>query len=76
MFSTGQVDFPRRLVWIEAQSFSGWGCSECIWVFNSSRWPPGKSVAEMKDNLQGQLYEGFASHVCGHLVRYSSVIKT
>jgi hypothetical protein len=54
----------RKLVWIEAQKFGGWGCSRCAWVFHPSELPAGKSLEELTDNLQRQLDDGFASHEC------------
>jgi hypothetical protein len=65
MLPKGQVSSPRKLVWIDEQGFSGWGCSECIWVFNNpSGWPPGNSLDEMKRILQVQLDKEFESHIC------------
>jgi hypothetical protein len=54
----------RKLVWIEAQKFGGWGCSKCAWVFRPSELPAGKSFDELTDNLQRQLDTEFASHDC------------
>jgi hypothetical protein len=54
----------RKLVWIEEQSFYGWGCSECAWVFNPSGSPTGKSLDEMKENYERQRDRDFATHVC------------
>jgi hypothetical protein len=54
----------RKLVWIEEQSFYGWGCSECSWVFNPSGSPTGKSLDEMKENYERQRDRDFATHVC------------
>jgi hypothetical protein len=65
MLPKGQVNSPRKLVWIEGQGFSGWGCSECIWVFNNpSGWPPGNSLDEIKRILQAQLDKEFECHIC------------
>ena len=54
----------RRLVWIEAQRFRGWGCSECAWIFKSSGSPTGKSLDEMKQNYEQKRDKEFTSHVC------------
>ena len=60
----GKQRTSRKLVWVEAQSFEGWGCSECAWLFNFSGRVPGKSLNEMKRTFQVQLSEEFASHAC------------
>lgn len=60
----GPESSSRKLVWVEGQSFEGWGCSECAWVFNPSGPPTGKSLDEMKRNFQVQLSEEFMSHNC------------
>jgi hypothetical protein len=39
MFPEREESFLRKLVRIEGQSFKGWGCSECAWVFHSSDPP-------------------------------------
>jgi rubredoxin len=57
----GPESSSRKLVWVEGQSFEGWGCSECAWVFNPSGPPTGKSLDEMKLNFQAQLSEEFMS---------------
>jgi hypothetical protein len=36
----------RQLVHIEGQSFRGWGCSECAWLFHPYDPPVGKSLDE------------------------------
>jgi hypothetical protein len=54
----------RKLVWIEEQSFWGWGCSECAWVFNASGSPAGNSLDEMKQNYEQRRDKEFAAHVC------------
>jgi hypothetical protein len=64
MLPKGQVNSPRKLVWIEERDFSGWGCSECIWVFKHSGWPSGKSLDEAKKTLRTQLDREFESHTC------------
>jgi hypothetical protein len=64
----------RRLVWIEEQSFRGWGCSECAWVFNPSGPPAGKSLDEMKLNYELQLNKEFADHFCAEHPRAKRTI--
>jgi rubredoxin len=64
MLPTGPENSSRKLVWIEGQSFVGWGCSECVWVFNPSGLPTSKSFDELKQKSQMQLSDEFASHVC------------
>ena len=64
MLDKGQESSSRRLVWVEGESFRGWGCSECAWFFSISAPPTGKSLDEMKVNFQVQLSEEFASHDC------------
>ena len=59
-----QESSSRKLVWVEGQGVARWGCSECAWVFKPSAAPAGKSFDEVTRNLQAQLYEEFASHVC------------
>jgi rubredoxin len=54
----------RKLVRVEGQSFAGWGCSECGWVFNPSGPPVGESLDAMKRNFQLQLSDEFVSHAC------------
>jgi hypothetical protein len=57
--------FPsRKTVWVAKESFEGWGCSECAWVFNPSGKPVGQSLDEMKRHFQTQLLGEFASHAC------------
>jgi hypothetical protein len=69
MLHKGQESSSRKLVWVEGQSFGGWGCSECAWVFNLPDQPTGKSLAEMKRNFDVQLSKEFASHACARLPR-------
>jgi hypothetical protein len=54
----------RKLVWIEEQRFSGWGCSECAWVFNPSGPPTGDSLDEMMRNYEQHRDNDFADHFC------------
>jgi hypothetical protein len=64
MLPQGEEGSFRKLVRVETQSFRGWGCSECAWVFHPSDPPIGKSLDEMKRNFQIQLSQQFASHDC------------
>jgi hypothetical protein len=64
MLHEGQESSSRRLVWLERQSFLGWGCSECDWAFNPSGPPMGESLSEMKRNFEMRLCDEFASHAC------------
>jgi rubredoxin len=66
MLRKGPEGSSRKLVWVEGQSFEGWGCSECAWVFNPSGPPTGDSLDEMKLNFQEQLSEEFMIHNCAH----------
>jgi hypothetical protein len=54
----------RKLVWIEKQSFRGWGCSECAWVFTPYDAPTGKTLDEMMRNFELQRDKAFTFHVC------------
>lgn len=64
MLQEGAESSSRQLVHIERQSFRGWGCSECAWMFHPHDPPVGKSLDEMKQNFKMQLSEEFASHAC------------
>jgi hypothetical protein len=64
MLHKGQESAFRKLVWIEAKNFGGWGCSKCAWVFHPVQPPVGKSLDELTANLQRQLDDSFASHDC------------
>jgi hypothetical protein len=48
---------------MEDESFAGWGCSECAWVFKPSD-APGKSFDEMIRTFELQRYKEFSLHVC------------
>jgi hypothetical protein len=54
----------RKLVWIESQSFEGFGCSECNWVFDPASALVGGSLDEMKQGYEAQRDKEFAAHVC------------
>jgi hypothetical protein len=64
MHHEGQEIPPRKLVFIERPSFARLACSECAWVFFPSEPPVGNSLDEITRNLQGQLSQQFAAHVC------------
>jgi rubredoxin len=53
-----------KLVWVEGESFAGWGCAECGWTFNPSEPPIGESLDEVKEHFQAQLSKQFLSHSC------------
>jgi len=55
---------PRKLVWIENQSFQGFGCSECNWVFRPSNALGGESLDEMKQKYEALRGIEFAAHAC------------
>jgi hypothetical protein len=60
----GKQSTSRKLVWVEGQTFAGWGCDECAWLFNFSGPLSAKSLDEMKRTFQAQLSEEFMVHVC------------
>jgi hypothetical protein len=64
----GKQSSSRRVVWVEGQSFFGWGCSECAWLFSFSGRLSGK-LDEMKRTFQVQLSEEFTSHACAQYPR-------
>jgi hypothetical protein len=55
---------PRKLVWIEKQSFQGFGCSECNWMFRPSSALLDESLDRMKEKYAAQRDKEFAAHVC------------
>jgi hypothetical protein len=55
---------PRKMTWIEADRFWGWGCSDCAWLFNHSGDPAGNSLEEMLQNYEDQRDNEFKAHVC------------
>jgi hypothetical protein len=59
----------RVLVWIKQQRFAGWGCSECVWIFNPSTGSAGKSFDEMVRDFELQRDKEFALHVCANYPR-------
>jgi rubredoxin len=74
MFREREIS-ARKLVRVEGQSFQGWGCSECSWVFNPSGPPVGQSLDEMTRNFRAQLSNEFASHDCAQHTRRRALAK-
>ena len=64
MLHKGKPNTSRKLVWVEGQTFEGWGCSECAWLFDFSGSLSDKSLDEMKRTFQVELSEEFSSHAC------------
>src|ERR1700686_2916810 len=50
MLHEGEEGLSRKLVRVKGESFEGWGCSDCAWVFIPSGPPVGRSLDEMKRN--------------------------
>src|SRR5260370_37166107 len=50
MLHKGQESSSRKLVWVEGQSFGGWGCSECV----HSTQELASALASMEPWEQGQ----------------------
>jgi hypothetical protein len=65
----GKQSTSRKLVWVEGQTFAGWGCDECAWLFSFSGPLSAKSLDEMKRTFQAQLSEEFTSHACAEHAR-------
>ncbi len=65
----GKESSSRKVVWVEGQTFEGWGCSECAWLFNFSGPFSDKSLDEMKRTFQVQLSEEFIVHACAEYPR-------
>jgi hypothetical protein len=63
-FGAYTAAMPRKLVWVESQSFEGFGCSECNWMFNPPGALVGKSLDKMKQTYEAQRDKEFAAHVC------------
>jgi hypothetical protein len=56
---------PRRLEWIESQTFQGFGCSECDWKHKPSAGAPtGTTLDEMKAKYEAERDKEFAAHIC------------
>jgi len=56
---------PRKLEWIESQTFQGFGCSECNWKFTPSDMLAGDSLDEMKRKYEAERDKEFSAHTCG-----------
>ena len=54
----------RNMIWIEDQSFQGWACSECAWVFKPLGPLVDESIEAMKIHYQQQRDKEFSFHVC------------
>jgi hypothetical protein len=54
----------RKLVWIEAPRFRGFGCSECDWRFKAAGAPVGASFDQMMQNFELQRDKEFSLHAC------------
>jgi len=63
-FGAYTAAMPRKLVWIESQTFEGFGCSECNWEFEPPDALVGKSLDEVKQKYEAQRDKEFAAHVC------------
>jgi len=64
---------PRQLIWINAQNFQGFGCSECTWAFHSASALVGKSLDEMKQSYEDERDQAFELRSCA---QYSISAKT
>jgi hypothetical protein len=62
----------RKLVWVENQTFEGFGCSECNWAFRPLDAVVGKSLDEMKQKYEAQRDKEFAAHICAEHPRAPS----
>ena len=65
----------RDLVWVKAEGFEGWACSQCAWVFNPSAPPVGNTLEEMKQNYEQHRDQEFVSHVCAARAPAKTPIK-
>ena len=54
----------RTLIRVTNQSFLGWNCSECGWLFKPSDAHTGDTPNEMTRVLFSQHDTEFADHVC------------
>jgi rubredoxin len=64
MYSRAQVISNSKLLWIENDTFAGWRCADCAWVFQPSTRITGATFEELKENFRSQLSNDFDSHVC------------
>jgi hypothetical protein len=64
MLHWNQETSYTKLISVVGDSFVGWGCAECSWLFKPVGPPVGKSLAQMKVQFQAQLSEQFLSHGC------------
>ena len=64
---------PRKLVWIETQSFLGFGCTD--WVFKPTGALAGETLEEMKHAYEAERNKDFAAHTCSKFPRTSKPIR-
>jgi hypothetical protein len=57
---------PRKLVWIETQSFVGFGCSDCQWLCKTTGALIGNSLDQMKKSYEAERDKEFAAHACAN----------
>jgi hypothetical protein len=76
MLFKGPGSSPRKLVWVDEETFKGWGCSDCAWVFKPSEPPIGKSLDEIKRNVELKFTREFASHACAERPRVKREIPS
>jgi len=55
---------PRKLTWNEKFGLSGWGYSECAWLFQVPSVPAGKPSEEILRTPELQIDSEFTLHVC------------
>ena len=60
---------PRKMVWIERPDFQGFGCSECLWLYNPQGALVGKTLGQMKETYEAQRDKEFAAHDCAKAPR-------
>jgi hypothetical protein len=54
----------RKIIWVATESFRGYGCSECGWVFTASGPLVGDTIDELKQQYESQRDSEFAAHPC------------
>jgi hypothetical protein len=67
----GCAAMARNLVWIKNETFQGFGCSECHWVFEPTNavFGFGRSIYDMKQAYEAERDKEFAAHVCASFSR-------
>jgi hypothetical protein len=58
----------RELIWLDEVGFSGWGCSECGWIFQNPA-VIGVDLPPMTEQQAGEIYhqkalDTFNAHDC------------